>query len=85
MLKGANATVGDRVAFTIEQDFDQKSRDSPMSKEFRKMLLDHDVHVAFKSLIPSKRKEILRYMAHLKTPEAKMRNMEKVILNLKQL
>ncbi len=62
MIKGAGVSIGQHVKFEIENDFDLKSRDVPMPKVFKKLLEDSNVYGKFKTLIPSKQKEILRYL-----------------------
>jgi hypothetical protein len=83
MLKGANVKVGDTVKFSIEQDFTPKEESYPMHKLLLKKLRVHKLHDAFRKLTPSRQKEILRYLNYLKTEEAQMRNVEKVIQQLK--
>jgi hypothetical protein len=82
MLKGSSTKVGDRVKFTIEQDSKPKTLPPPMLKEFKKQLDQFDLHPQFQKLTPSQRLEVLRYMSYLKTEEARVRNINKVIKNL---
>jgi hypothetical protein len=83
MLRGSNAKVGDTVKFTIEQDVAPRTISILMSTQFKKKLEDNNLLSAFKKLIPSRQKEILKYLNYLKTDEARMRNMNKVISELK--
>jgi hypothetical protein len=84
MMKGAAVLVGDTATFVIEQNFDKKSREVAMPKEFRKRLRDENLFEEFKKLIPSRQKEVLRYFGNLKSEEALTRNIDKVIRALKK-
>jgi len=80
MLKGADVNVGETVNFTIEQDkAAHKNRNVPMPKQFSAKLKENNLMQEFKNLIPSRQKEILKYLNNLKTEESLMRNIDKVI------
>lgn len=85
MMKGAKVKVGDTASFEIQQDTDNHSRDVPMSNEFKKKLVTEKVYKQFTELTPSRQKEILRYLASLRSEEAKSRNIDKVIRALKKI
>ena len=81
-LRKASATkVGDRV--TVEVAFNPHYRNGPlhpMPAPFRTALSrTPQAKKAWSALIPSRQKEILRYLASLKSPEAKARNIEKAL------
>lgn len=82
MLKGSGTKLGDTVKFTIEQDFEK--REEPFPVLFRKELVTHSLQAAFDELTPARKKEILRYLNHLKTEESLLRNIDKVISQLKK-
>jgi hypothetical protein len=82
MLKGSGSRLGDSVTFSIEQTA-SKRKDSLMPKDLKRKLLDTNLMSAFSSLVPSRQKEILRYLNYLKTPEAKARNIDRVLGFLK--
>lgn len=82
MLKGSNLTLGKMASFIIEQDFEPKF--PPFPAAFRKELVKHDLLEEFEALVPSRRKEVLRYLGFLKSEEALTRNIAKVIDNLKR-
>ena len=84
MLTTANAKVGDTVKFTIEQDVAPRTVRVLMSAEFKRKLIHNNLLSAFKKLTPSRQKEILKYLNYLKTKEARIRNMNKVIRELKR-
>jgi hypothetical protein len=83
MLKGSQTRLGDTVKFSIEQDHTPWTETITMSPRFRKALQKHGLLNMFKGLIPSRQKEILRYLNYLKTEEARERNMRKVLTQLK--
>jgi hypothetical protein len=81
-IRKASATqVGDRVA--VEIQFDSIYRNGPMHpmpEPFRHALKNAlRAKIAWDALIPSRKKEILRYFANLKSPESKRRNLQKVM------
>jgi hypothetical protein len=73
--------VGDRVA--VELSFDDAYRSGPahpLPVWFRTALKKHPkAKKAWDMLIPSRKKEILRYFAALKSPEAKARNLARAM------
>lgn len=84
MLKGSGTALGDTATFVIEQNFSTRPRrDSILSAEFRKALTGAGVLNDFKNLTPYRQKETLRYLYYLKSDEARLRNMKKVITQLK--
>jgi hypothetical protein len=84
MLKGANAANGDRVNFEIEQNHSPEIRDPQMLPAFAKRMKTEKLENAFGALTPYRQKEILKYLGFLKTEESIQRNIEKVIIQLKQ-
>ena len=82
MLKGSGASLGDSMTFSIEQTA-AKRKDSRMSQDLKRKLVETNLMSAFTKLIPSRQKEIIRYLNYLKTPEAKARNIDKVLVLLK--
>jgi hypothetical protein len=85
MLKGSYKKVGDSAAFAIGQDDHPKTTSPPMPKEFKKRLMSDQLMEQYKSLTPSRQKEILKYMSFLKTEESRRRTIEKVIGQLKNM
>ena len=85
MMKGADVAVGDNATFTIEQDDTPRTAEKyPVPKAFRRALEKNNLLPDFKKLIPSRQKEVLRYLNYLKTEESLLRNVDKVIKSLKQ-
>jgi hypothetical protein len=79
--RASNTGVGDTV--TIEVVFDAEYRGGPMEPmpDWLRTPLKRNraAAVAFDALTPSRQKEIVRYMARLKSPEARARNVERVL------
>jgi len=82
MLRGSNTKVGDSVKFIIERDTEPGTEAIP--EGLKKRLNDNNLFAEFKKLTPGRQKEILRYLNFLKTEEALMRNIDKVISQLKE-
>lgn len=84
MLKGSGTALGDTAEFELEQDFSTRPKpDSTMRSEVRKALQEANVLADFKKLTPYRQKEMLRYFHYLKSAEAKLRNLKKLIAQLK--
>jgi hypothetical protein len=82
--KASGTAVGDTV--TVEVAFDARYRGGPdraLPTWFRKPLAaDRKAAAAWKELPPSRRKEIVRYLARLKSPEARARNLARALAAL---
>jgi hypothetical protein len=78
MRRGAGKEVGNWARVTV--DFDPRPRVTPMPPALRKALAqDKAAKAAFEALAPSRRKEIQRYLNHLKRPVALARNIVHVM------
>jgi hypothetical protein len=79
--KASNTGVGDRVE--VEVCFDAKYRSGPahpMPASFRTALKKNPVaRQNWEALIPSRKKEVLRYFASLKSAEARERNLARAL------
>lgn len=84
MLKGGHTETGKKAAFVIEQDATSKASKVKMNKLLAKKLKENGALAAFKKLIPSRQKEIVRYLNNLKSDDALQRNVERVIRGLKK-
>lgn len=81
MRKAAGIDVGDTAKVEIE--FDAAPRIIPMHPKLKTALKKNKIATAvFEKLSPSRRKEIVRYINHLKTKESVERNIAKVISHL---
>jgi hypothetical protein len=79
--KASGTAVGDRVRVEIE--FDASYRNGPqhpMPGWFKQALAGNPQATKnWRALIPSRKKEILRYFSHLNSPDARARNLAKVL------
>jgi Domain of unknown function (DUF1905) len=82
MLKGSGTKLGDTVKFIIEQD--TVTRAEPFPGALKRELKSNGLLPEFDKLTPARKKEILRYLNNLKTKESLMRNIDKVIAQLKR-
>ncbi len=82
--KQAGVSVGDRVS--VEIAFDPGYRNGPqhpMPRWFKAALDSNpDAQSNWTKLTPSRKKEVLRYFASLKSPEARARNLDRAITML---
>lgn len=78
MLKAAGKQVGDTITLTIE--FDTVDRVVPMHPKLRKALKENKMaKETFNKLPPSRQKEIIRYISHLKTEASVDKNVSRAI------
>ena len=78
MLKDAGKQVGDSTTLTIE--FDAKERVVPIHPKLKKALKENAMaKKTFDKLPPSRQKEIIRYISHLKTEASVDKNVSRAI------
>jgi hypothetical protein len=78
MLKDSPRRVGERVRLTVA--YDPVGRAAPASPEFNRALAEHpDAKAVFERLRPSRQREIVRYIAALKSPASVERNVARAI------
>jgi Domain of unknown function (DUF1905)/Bacteriocin-protection, YdeI or OmpD-Associated len=78
MRKAAGKDVGDTAVFELE--LDPSDRSIPMHLKLQLALEENPLAKAkFESLPPSRRNEIVRYIAHLKSEESVERNVARAI------
>ncbi|MEP6473259.1 MAG: YdeI/OmpD-associated family protein [Gemmatimonadota bacterium] len=79
--RASDTAVGSRV--TVDLKFDSEYRNGPLQPVpawFRQALgKNPKARSAWQELIPSRKKEILRYFSQLKTAEARSRNLKRAI------
>ena len=82
MLKNSPKRIGEKIVIAIE--FDPEDRAIPIPPKLALALRqDKNAAAAFRQLTPSRRFEIVRYIAALKTEDNVDRNVERAILHLK--
>lgn len=78
MLEDSPRRVGESIDVTVA--FDPEERTVPMHPKLEWALADNvDAQAAFDALVPSRQKEILRYIASLKREESIDRNVARII------
>ena len=78
MLKHSPKRIGERIDVVIEHDPEERTVVFPDA--FRFALAQNDAaRATFEQLSPSRQREILRYLANLKSPEALERNVRRAI------
>ncbi len=78
MLKDSPGRIGELVRISIE--FDPESREiEPPASFVQALMQEPQAKDVFDGLPPSRRKEIVRYLANLKTPDSLERNVKKAI------
>jgi len=79
MMKGGKVNVGDIASFSIEQNSNPEIKSVPMNALLKVRLKESKLTGVFEKLIPSRQKEINKYLNYLRTKDALERNVEKVI------
>jgi len=82
MRKGAGIDVGDTIRRALE--IDDAPREMPVPIDLARGLRQAGAWGAFQRARPSDRKDILAYHSFLKTPEARKRNVERVLEHLRR-
>lgn len=78
MLKNSPKRIGEKIQLLI--DFDPRDRSIPMPTKLRDALDENpDAKLVFENLSPSRQKEIVRYIARLKTEQMVATNVERAI------
>ena len=78
MLKDSPRRIGERLALTVAHD--PIGRAAPASPEFDRALAAHpQAKAVFDGLRPSRQREIVRYIASLKSPASTQRNVARAI------
>ncbi|MBV9987480.1 MAG: DUF1905 domain-containing protein [Chitinophagaceae bacterium] len=84
MLRAAGKAVGDAARFSIGPDLTPPEKAYPMPVFLKTALVKHKCMAAFSQLTAYRQKEIIRYLSHLKTDEARERNLQKLMPMLKE-
>lgn len=83
MLRGSTTKPGDMASFIIEQGEATTRTKGLMPVALAARLKQEGLAKAFNQLIPSRQKEIIRYLNLLKTDDTRERNIERIIKLLK--
>jgi hypothetical protein len=82
MLKGAHTAVGSPANFSIAQGAEKVETDYPMSAYLREQLTAHNLLNDFNTLTNGRRKNILKYLAGIKTEATVQENITRLIAQL---
>jgi len=78
--KASGTKVGDRVSVVVQFDAGYRAGPMLMPAWFRAPLAKNAAaKAAWQALTPSRQKEVVRYLAQLKSPEARARNLERAL------
>jgi len=83
MMKGAKTALGEIVSFNIEPNLTKIEKMYDMPEMLEEALKEHQVLENFNQLSPSRIKDILKYLSYVKTEETMKKNIDKVIVQLK--
>ena len=83
MMKGGNTALGKMANFEIEQDYNKKVKDYPLPKLVSEQLVDNNLLADFNNLTASRKRSILKYFSYIKTEETLMKNIDKLINQLR--
>lgn len=83
MMKGGKTALGQIASFQIEQNHTEVEKMYPMPKLLADELEHHQLTNDFNQLTPSRKKDILKYLSYVKTEETLKKNIQKVVVQLK--
>lgn len=83
MMKGGKTALGEIASFGIEQNHTLVDKMYPMPRLLAEALEANQVTDNFNHLSPSRIKDILKYLSYVKTEETMRKNIDKVIVQLK--
>lgn len=84
MMKGGKTALGEVAEFSIEQNHEKVEQMYEMPDALMQALKTNELEAEFDKLSPSRKKDILKYLHYLKTPETLQKNVDKVIVQLQQ-
>ena len=83
MMKGGNTALGQMATFEIEQDDNKEIKEYPVPELLTEHLVARNLMADFNNLAASRRREILKYFSFIKTEATFIKNMDKLITQLK--
>ncbi|PKQ70668.1 Bacteriocin-protection, YdeI or OmpD-Associated [Raineya orbicola] len=84
MMKGGKTAVGEIAIFEIEQDTNKIKKEYPIPEKLAEQLNKNNLSQTFNDLTASRRKEILKYLNYIKTEDALLKNIDKLLAQLKE-
>lgn len=83
MMKGGKTALGEVASFKIEPDTKNVAEEYPIPDLLREQLDKNKLTDKFNSLTSSRKKDILRYLSYVKKDETLIKNIDKLIMQLK--
>lgn len=83
MMKGGKTALGEIVNFEIEQDTEDSTKEYPIPNLLNKQLIENQLTADFEKLTISRKREILKYLNYIRTEETLLKNITKLITQLK--
>lgn len=83
MMKGAKTAIGKTASFVIEQDEKPARTEYEMPGFLKESLEQNDVLEDFNRLTPFRKNEILKYLHLIKSESTRSKNMERLLMQLK--
>ena len=83
MMKGGSTALGEIANFKIEQDKSKVVKDYLIPKKLVEYLDKNKLTKDFENLTESRKKDILKYLSYIKTEETLIKNINKLISQLK--
>lgn len=83
MMKGGATALGEVASFEIEQNTEKVTKEYPIPLILTEILKKNQLTASFNHLTASRKKDILKYLYYLKTDETKLKNIDKLIAQLK--
>ena len=83
MMQGGNTGLGQVATFNIEQDNERTVKEYPTPLILVEQLKENQLTTEFDNLTTSKKQNILKYLNYVKTEETLLKNIDKLITQLK--
>lgn len=83
MMKGGKTALGETATFEIEQNNEKAEKEYPIPLLLIEQLKKEQLTTAFESLTASRKKDILKYLNYIKTEATLLKNIDKLINQLK--
>jgi Domain of unknown function (DUF1905)/Bacteriocin-protection, YdeI or OmpD-Associated len=83
MMKGGKTALGELATFVIEQNNSSTVKEYPTPSLLTEKLIKNQLTKEFDSLTVSRKNDILKYLNYVKTEETLLKNIDKLITQLK--
>ena len=83
MMKGGNTALGEVASFEIGQDYNKVIKAYPVPKLVTEQLIENNLLADFNKLTASRKRNILKYFSYIKTEATLMKNINKLISQLR--